>query len=498
MKARYFFVLLFFTTNIIAQNSINFGLNTSYYDSAMLSIVHSPKVFRTFAEQNHIEFLRYPAGTESRTYFWDRPDLIPQARKMYANFLNTTKLATDKSSKAKHNERMAESKEAQVDNSAYGDFLKFCQRSNITPIIVLSIWFYHDNDQVHVIKAKNGSMANADWNTILQNIQKQVQFSHTVYDGTIYWEIGNEDNHIFSAEDYAEFVTKYSTVIKKVNSSDKILITISNPTSKKIEDNWNENVLSYLAANKAISNVNYVAPHYYKAFSGGEGDEQLNTPAQIQARFKQVTIYSLSKNFSDLLSNYPDIHIFYTEFGLFKKASNPNYNTQLEALLTLYYLMQFNASPRVDGAIRHGFTQLGSGLYYNANTFKSLKYNFAPTDAQTNEFFSYISPKGKTIKIFFDNNPAKASKLATMNGYAYTIGNTSNGTIINLINFTPQSIPVNLGNIAGAIAGKKITATSYKFSDLQSKQWNVDKTVSTISSSISLLPYSYAVIQIAK
>ena len=111
--------------------------------------------------------------------------------------------------------------------------------------------------------------------------------------------------------------------------------------------------------------------------------------------------------------------------------------------------------------------------------------------------FKYIPPKAKVIKIFFDNNPVKADKIITTQSYSYTITNMQNKTIINLLNFSNNTVNINISNL-GISSSQNINAVNYNFTDLNNKQWNYDNTKTKITSSIQLKPYSYSVITAAK
>ncbi len=476
---------------------MSFGLNSKYYDSSLTALINSGKNFSGFAKNYYIRFLRYPGGLESRTYFWDKPSLTPQARLLYANVLRVK--SPDKLNKAKHNEQLSENGSAVVSVAQYGNFLNFCKKNDVTPIIVLNTWYYHDENKVYAI-CSDDKLDDPKWDQILDNIKKQIEYTHTVYNATVYWEIGNEDNHIYSAEIYSQIVNRYASVIKASFPNDKVLINFSNPTGKKIEANWNENVINALASSKAIKYIDFIAPHYYRGFKTDENYKSMVNSDDIAARFKKLNIFEETQRFDQTLHEYPNIHIFFTEFGLFPKVTNPNYNSQLEGLLMLYYLMEFNASKRVDGIIRHGFTQTSSGFYFDNNTFKQLKYNFNPEDDKTYNIFKYIPPKAKVVKIFFDNNPIKATKFVETNSYSYTVSTFSNSSacIINLINFGGTPVNFDIKDILNNMAGEKLTLTTYRFADLNNKQWSNNKTSLEFTSTVQLPSYSYSVINTAK
>ena len=471
---------------------MEFGLNSTYVDSTLDDLIESPKPFINFAKQNYIDYLRYPGGLESRTFFWDKPLLIPQARRLYAATLKTK--YSDKESKAEHNERLANNQI--VKDSSYRDFLRFCKRSSIKPVIVLGIWFYHDDKNVYAMQSETGGLNNPNWSVIEKNIKEQAAYSHKTYSDVIHWEIGNEDQHIFSAKDYAEIAYHYASAIKSLYPSDKILVNFTlNPESKKVEDNWNEDMFNYLSSKNAVSLIDYIAPHYYKAFKDEESNDNLSSSSgDLQKRFTKVNIYNTVTGFDNFFQKYPNVHMFITEFGLFKKSSNPNYNSQLEGLLMLYYLMQFNATPRLDAIIRHGFTQTSSAFYFNDKTFKKLNYSFDPADDPSDNIFKYIPPIAKSTKLFFDNNPVKANKAVTTSNYGYTITSYAGTTIINILNFTANPVNISTGDLEVNLTGKKASFKSYQFNDLHSKQWNYEKTTVKISSAIQVAPFSYSVI----
>src|SRR5690242_2574847 len=106
MKIKYLVIFLCLSAKIFSQTQMSFGLNSNYYDSSFTALINSGKNFSGFAKNYYIKYLRYPGGLESRTYFWDKPSLAPQARLLYANVLKVT--SPDKLNKAKHNEKLSE------------------------------------------------------------------------------------------------------------------------------------------------------------------------------------------------------------------------------------------------------------------------------------------------------------------------------------------------------------------------------------------------------
>jgi|GEM_PF-4186832 len=118
------------------------------------------------------------------------------------------------------------------------------------------------------------------------------------------------------------------------------------------------------------------------------------------------------------------------------------------------------------------------------------------------KLITYLSTylKAKVVKIFFDNNPIKATKYVETNSYSYTISTFSNSSacIINLINFGGTPVNFNIKDVLNNMSGEKLTITTYTFTDLNNKQWSNNKTSSVFTSAVQLPSYSFSVINTGK
>lgn len=496
------FILIVKLTNINAQEATKFGLNCIYDDSSF-NLMLAPKNSKIvdITKNYHIQFLRFPGGTVSRSYFWDRQDLIPKALQLYSDFLSTNIKANtdlDKNSKKVeyYNNKSDDIGEAMLGDSLYSDFLKFCKKDAIIPIIVLNSWYYHDKNTVYKILNEDRSTIDKNkWDPILTNLKKQAIFTHK-YVNQVYWEIGNEDPHVYPANSYANIASKFAAVLKSLYPNDKIIIQYANPESKKVDNEWNNDMVACLEKSKSIQFIDFVAPHYYRGF-----EDEINSQPDLQKRIQKVDIFSKWQNLQSPLSNYPNIKLFYTEFGIFKKIVHPNYNTQMHTLFMLYYLMNFNATPNVYGVIQHSFTAKTTGIFFDENNFRNLNYGFIPTDVSPNSFFRYIPPQAKAIKLFYTYNSIKAQSLTVNAEYAFTITNDGDKKLINILNFSDHAVSINLSTIVNYSAGSKLNVVKYAFEDLNSHQWNYPTNLSPVaatSGTIQVSRSSYNVITIQK
>lgn len=494
-KLKYVSLLLIivFETNIShCQNKLLFGLNPRYDDSSLIQIVYSPIPIGQFLKNYDITYLRFPGGLYARTFFWDKTELISKSLNLYSSLL-AGKGEEKAQRKSKYNKNLAEKSNVKADY--YVKYLEFCKKNEITPIIQLNTFYYHD-DQGNVFpiwnKAAN-TIESQKWDAVLTNIKQQVTLTHKYFSNVI-WEIGNEDHHIYPSQIYAQITGQFSAAIKGLFKNDKVIMQFANAKTE-INEDWNGNLISYLEKNGYIQNIDYVAPHYYHNY-----DKVTNNQAVIDDMVGKLDIYTRSKAFLTTLQNHPNIKVFYTEFGIFRKAEHPNFNSQIHALILLSYLMQFNASPKVDDIIMHGFTQPGTSTFYTDLSLKRLKYSVTNTSEPTYTGIKYIPPQAKAIKVFFDNNTLKASEIGVKKNIRliYTYSQTQNGVIINLLNYSSQDIQVNLNDLFNKFGGNSnFKVTTYKFSDINNKQWNADdNTIVTTqkSNSIKISGYSFAVL----
>ena len=140
-------------------------------------------------------------------------------------------------------------------------------------------------------------------------------------------------------------------------------------------------------------------------------------------------------------------------------------------------------------------------MFFDDGNFKALNYGFTPTDGQSNSFFVYAPPQAKAVKVFYANNPVKAQSLTINNNYAYTVTNTTDKIILNILNFTDQPIKLKLNDLVGFNSSKKTTVNQYMFNDLNSKQWDyVNNYTSSIINigTVDLKKNSYSVVTIQK
>jgi hypothetical protein len=491
----------------LAEDRLHYGINMDSDEKGFQTLYSSTNLIASVIQENRIEYFRFPGGTPERTYFWDNPSLMPQAYALYANFMKKRTFEGDEitnelqSRHLERSERLAKGDGSKTDQKGFENFIAFSKANKTIPVIQQNVFASHDDKEAFGVVNEDGSINEAKWPAIIANIKQEVQFAHSLYDKDndnpiIYWEIGNEETHIYSAKTYGTIAARFATATKELYPNDKVIIQFSNPNNKKVPENWSRDVLNILNQEHASQYINYIAPHYYSAFR----DVVSTNDKEIAKRIKKVGIYDDSKLYQTLLTKYPAIQIFYTEFAVFQKSlavagkskddsPHPNYNTQLHGLLMIAYLMQFNAGERMEGILHMSFAQC-----FNEENYKPLDQGIKPFG-----LYKEIPPETKVTQIFFNQNPVKARVFENKDNYCYTVSDLPDGVMLNFLNFSSAPINVSIKTLAGSVATGEISSSVYTFDNLNSKKWDATPhSLENVHDSVSLAKNSYTIIKFKK
>jgi len=465
-----------FSQSIYAQKNFLFGLNAPFTDPVLQNIIAKQDLsMKDLLDNYHINYLRYPGGIPTRYYFWDRADLTGEAMKLYSEYL---KGRGDK--RQDYYSNYSENVKASENN--YKEFLSYCKKNNVIPIIELNTSFYLNNNKIYQVekfqKQKSKVLLQQNrWNNIKEYIIAQMEFTHNIVDEVI-WEFGNEDYFMYDAEEYANLSINFMNIVKKRFPNDKIIVEMSNSWSKGArKKEWNKLFINYLNNKGVLEKIDYFAPHFYD-----NGGEQFDNTKEMMTK---ITNDNISKFVEVTLANFPagfKPKFFFTEFAAVMTAlDNKNYNTQMHALLYFNYYMRFFASPYIVGIVQHTFTTLKAGFFYSPTAKEKLDYikeHNSPLD-----IIEYIPPQSEAIKIFFDSVGDKLFSFYPTDSFLLLITESKGKVIVQILNFDDKPHEVKFNNIQDLIGKKTGKVKTYTFDDLNAHYWYPEKT--SISSDLN-------------
>lgn len=456
------FVSLILGVNLFAQNKFYFGANTIFTDSTLNKLIENNIPVQFMKEQYNIDFLRYPGGIPAR-FFFRNIKLSKKAMQLYISRLGTI-------NGKERNWVSRLSKSLIIPDSFYVKFIKYCKENTIEPIIQLNTFSYRYQDNVYpVSQLSYESLSPNDrpnkWDEIRKDISNQLYLTHTYLD-TVYWEIGNEDYHIYDPEVFGKIVSFYSKIIKDNYPHDKIILPTT-PLDLTTSDNaWIIKLFNYLVKVKSLQRIDFLGPHYYKDL-----DKVVLSENDIENRFKRVSISKLIGDYNKyLIQNYSNkkIKIFFTEFSVFRNIGDVNVNTQLHALLLCEYMMQFYSSEKVFGVIHHGFVQKSIALFFEKGTYSSLNYGIIPNNRRAD--FPYIPPQTEMLNVFFENIKNRNYNLVQKNNLTMLVSQGSDGQII-ILNYGELDMNLRINDIVSQqISNASIK--SFYFDNLNDHIWS--------------------------
>lgn len=460
------------TLDLTAQSKFLFGLNAPFTDAVLQDIISKPQLsMKDLLQDYHINYLRYPGGIPTRYYFWDRADLTGEAMKLYSDYL---KGRADK--RQDYYSNYSENVKASKNN--YEEFLLFCKKNRVTPIIEFNTTYYVNNNKLYQVekfqKQRSEVLMQDDrWKNIEQYLIAQMEFTHNIVD-EVMWEFGNEDYFMYDAEEYANIAIKFMEIVKKRFPNDKIIVEMSNSWSKGArKKEWNKLLINYFNNKGVLDKIDYFAPHFYD-----NGGEQFDNTEQMMTK---ITNDNVSKFVQVTLANFPEgfkPKFFFTEFAAVMTAlDNKNYNTQMHALLYFNYYMRFFASPYIAGIVQHTFTTLKAGFFYSPIATEKLDY-IRDTNSP-NDVIKYIPPQSEAIKIFFDTVGKKVFSFYPTDSFLLLITQSDDNVYVQILNFDDNPHEVKFDNIQSLIGGKAGTTKVYSFDDLNAHYWFPEKSVNT-------------------
>lgn len=457
-------ILLLFTSQVLPQKKLMFGLNTVFTDKVLHEIMSMPQpTILELLKEYHIQYLRYPGGIPTRYYFWDRPDLIDEALKYHSSYLEQR---GDKRSEYYSNY----SENISVPETIYSDFLAFCINNKVIPIIEFNTTLYIENNKLYQFEkfqkqTTNMSLQEDRWEKIAEYIKSQMKFTHSIVDEVV-WEFGNEDYFMFDAEEYGNIVINLIDIIQKNYPNDKIIVEMSNSWSKGARKKlWNKTFISFLDKKGMLDNIDYFAPHFYDS-----GGEEYDNSSQMAAKILKNNV----SNFENaIMSNFPagfKPKLFYTEYACtLTSLDNKNYSTQLHALLTFNYFMRFYASPNIVGIIQHAFTTVKNAFFYAPSL--TSRFDYMTEKNSNSEIFSYIPPQSEAVKLFYNTCGDDVVSFYSTDSYLVLCTVTNNKYYLQILNFDENSTEVDLNSLSTNIGSKKGSVEIFSFNDLNSHYW---------------------------
>jgi hypothetical protein len=390
----------------------------------------------------------------------------------------------------------------------YELFLKFCINNKVQPIIQLNTCFYAYDNTIYQIGTflqsasvkKNMQIKEESPGGLNDKLKKtltdQINFTHKYFQKVI-WEIGNEENYVYSSETEAAIVDFYINLIKSLNPQDEVIVSFPNTFGgeKKNKEKWAQSYADKLNSLNLLPKINYFAPHFYI-----DVNDPVNTPQDIQKRFQDLDFAAFEKTeLSYFPQNYKP-HFFLTEFSIFLGDPTQllNYNSNLHALLFFYFLMNFYGTPSVDGVIYHTFLGKSPFIFLEADA-KAFNNNIVqkssgyknigviPIQAQAEKFF-YQNVGEKLVKFFHEGD---ISVLVTQTGEKY---------IYFLINTSANDATIDKKKVLSTLKGnEEFTLTNYNFQDLNSKSnkpvFDITKMKNNDLNSIDVKKYSVVIIK---
>lgn len=481
---------------LLVPSTFKFGMNSVFnFDPVIKKIISNPDEYPLYAplfSKYHITYLRYPGGIPARYYFWDRYDLTKDA----TNAISKYYYSQGTKSGGTNGDQYARFTFI-VDPNNYNHFLTYVKVSGIEPIIQMNTLFYVYNGKIYQTEPfQKGFVAipleDDRWEKIAEYLNEQMDYTHNIFPQSLIWEIGNEDNAIFDAEEYGLIVSKYTDIIKTRYPNDKVIAAMSAGELKsERKAQWNKDFIAYLDKNNALSKVDYFAPHYYIG-TLFVSQSQIDIDARIKSsEFREY--------FDDMKSNFPigySPKFSITEFSeLLHSDDNINYNTQLDAMLMLDELMKFHSDSAIVSVTKLGFTADKNALFFD----KSISNTFSYVDKtrQDSDVFSYIPPQTEAVKIFYDSTGDTIIGYEVTDNYellatASTTSSTASGTTkyVQILNYKNAEYTIDITKYGQG------TYTTYTLPSLTDHYWDsaANKKTGTASGSLKLPAHSFTTV----
>lgn len=456
-------LILLFGFKAFAQQKLYFGVDADVNEVNDQEIINDSSAnYKQFFNDYYIKFIRFPGGEPARYFFWNNTKLS-QIGFEYLNKYKVWRGAEKKNLKKRS-----------IPDSIYLNFLKFCKRNGITPIIQLNTMYYTFNGSVYQVDVfqKNYSYPDLQKNReeiVKSGILKQIKFTHTILD-TVYWEIGNEDYVIYDPDVYLNIVNMYSKIIRANYPDDKIIVEMANSYWKKgSKARWNKKFVNLIFNTNKENEIDYFAPHFYTPFRSEIKKknfaimDEIKTSAKPE-EFEKHDISFFPENYSP--------KFFYTEFGLLNpQKSNPNFSTQFHALLMFEYLFNVYKSKNVYGVIHHEFLGNPSPLFYSKRIAEKLGIRIEKSNG-INKIF-YIPPQAEAVKIFLMDVGKKYLNYYNYDSLDVIISSNDNHTLIQILNSSYDKQELDLNNIREFSNSTKSNLKEILFDNLESRIWDI-------------------------
>ncbi len=481
--------LYFIPMQTVAQTKPQFGLNVNFQDNIFQKITSDTlNNYSEFFKAYNIKYLRYPGGSAVRYYFWNNLPLSAQARNLIAEY-KPNKEVKD------HDEIEIRASDFKKNPDLYANFLTFCKKNNITPILQLNTTLYTENNIIYQIEAfkRNQKVATLDknrWKIIQKILIEQILYTKKYIDNIV-WEIGNEDYAFYDATVYGLIVERMINILKDKDPNSKIIVELGN--SHFGHDNrkkWNKELIIYLDEKNILSKIDYFAPHFYNKPS-----EELNTYTDIINKFHSTNALNYE---NEMNSFFPDNYkpkYFYTETAIFSKSyNNINYNTQLHAIGMLFYLMQFAMSNNLYGIIHHGFTQKPSALFFDKSILKD--YPYMSKNKNSKELFAYIPPQAEVIKLYYQNVIGNLIVKKYNDKYLLLLWSDNKNYKLQVLNYSNTDITIDLNKIINCKKMQFNKIISYGFDQLNSHYWPIKENIYKINDmkNIKIKKFTFCII----
>lgn len=463
------------------------GFNTDWRLTSMTRLKNDPTQWATVKALNssyYTNFLRYPGGSSSLLYYWYNPtpgDSLGQ---------RTQEILYDFAVAANNPDDIAQydpDRKIKQDIDDYQKFLNMAQAMQITPSITINNQFYNEGAIVHLLEnltTKEGVVWNAGglqpnrWTIATQYITNQINYTHSIYTGDVFWEIGNECYARMTANDYAETIIRITAIIKGLYPNDKICAAIEKggyQNDQPLDDIWNHTLINALKTDGTLYKIDYWIPHSYYGST-----DIYTTDAEINAR---VTSNVLTRQYNYLTqeAGFPidySLRLFFTEYNSSRTtANNINTNTQLHAYLELSTLLDWRSKPQISGALSHTWNSSTNGSFLDAVEAASLPY---AVSSNQNSYYKYIAPQGIADSLFMatvGRIPISSTMDGSVRVAVSTTGTTTYTQVLNL-----REIPVSY-----TVAGTS-NYTIIRLNDLTSHSWDVTANKTTGAGTIITLP----------
>jgi hypothetical protein len=507
--------------DINAQNNtsrpkLKFGVNMPFETPSFLKMVSDTTNYAKFFKDYDIQYLRFPGGSMTRFFIYNSKDLTQQAKEKvfdYYKFREKAKMAK------KPDDFVPKAFDFPTDY--YEKVLRFCENSNLTPIITLNTCFYASNNKVYQVapfrkqnesgdvgenklnkesKNKNSeTVVNKDLNLgddLKKFLTDQINFTHK-HLRKVTWEIGNEEYYMYDAEVEAQIVKFYIGIIQNLYPQDEVIVSFANAQGgeKKNKAGWNGQFVNSLNKLNLLQKINYFAPHFYVNV-----DVQLANEADIQQRIKELDFAGFEKYTLDYFPAGYTPHFFYTEFAVFlgSPQQNPNYNSYLHGLMMFYFLMNFYSSNVVDGVVYHSF--LGrSPLIFLDQDAKAFNNNIVNKNSSY-KGIGVIPIQAQAVKIFYDNVGDKFVKFLNEGGLYVLVTQTGSNYVYFIANLSTNDAALDKKKVMSVVPeNTELSFTTYNFQDWNSKSNIADVQVKKQKykdfNSIDLKKYSVVIVK---